>query len=579
MKLIVLRELVRFYEMNDQKNGTNHDIGAVSIVLELLRTLAARSEEETLNEEDVVRFIDIINDPNNFAFFKFIDPSVLNNLLQETSETNQSYIKFIHKLKTLNIENTALSIFVLKHPDYLHLVSDILDFLEKHCLVSELEINENSFIAPKATLQTLKILEDAKLCSREIVEKYLKLDHLQKKKYLNRILNHLHETQIELDESLLHKLFSLSIKNLKRVAVVTAGLASTHLLNQGSFAKALVRISNKLPRVSPDNYKKLSRKVTGKLRSELELNNSLIHLYVDSDSKEYKSGANGTIKKGYTTEQENTPVFCVKTLREHGRGMRTDLINHHKVDIQKEATHEVQYNKIFEDDQATFINHKNLPRLILPWRFKKPLNEYIEQNKIQKFSIKDRLAMLGSGLSRLAKLHERYRVHGDIKLKNIVIHPKKNQMYLIDFGSAHKAGFAKFYPTTPAFLNCEKNLHASDFSKDMYAMGIVAGCMFKEICEVYFTYYKTTVNIRSECLTNMASLDSYQQAAIYLINAMLDDTPAFRCTAAQAAEFCDQVIKQPELKTDDLLSIVERTIKQPPETEEDVLLGRIAAVN
>lgn len=103
-------------------------------------------------------------------------------------------------------------------------------------------------------------------------------------------------------------------------------------------------------------------------------------------------------------------------------------------------------------------------------------------------------------------LHERDIIHGDIKLKNILVKLNPFDVVLADFGLTNISKYAKIWSTTPIYR--EKN-PTKNYSHDIYSFGIcllelIAGVLLKKQLEysalkkivdarIYDSSYKTVI--------------------------------------------------------------------------------------
>jgi hypothetical protein len=156
-------------------------------------------------------------------------------------------------------------------------------------------------------------------------------------------------------------------------------------------------------------------------------------------------------------------------------------------DDKKTAKRECKYNTLLGRSSFYFNNGQieirynkgqlfDVYEMIAEWQFGENL-ENIKPEIITQFSTATRLEHMIDFLKQVEKLHEKMRVHGDMKPSNVIFNSKTGSLKLIDFGSAHKLS-KKIFPYTRNYTDGKSWVYG--FNDDVYGIAIIFGCYFPE---------------------------------------------------------------------------------------------------
>lgn len=344
-------------------------------------------------------------------------------------------------------------------------------------------------------------------------------------------------------------LLSLSGANLQRFYGVLSRLSSGKLLDHQSFAKALQRVTEKLPPVSESIVSKKSKKETNTPRSEFLVDNK--HSFFTKDDDSCDSGGFGKVKKGYRFLDSNEPLYGIKKLNE------SDLNK-----AQKAAIREIKYHRLL-GREAFYFSHKEKAHIASEWQRELSLDHY-HAHELVSIPIEKRLRCLSSGLSDLNTLHQHYRIHGDVKCQNFILNLSNEAMKLIDFGTSHKRGSTKSFGWTPAYG--DPHTFGDHFCKDLYAMGLVTMYLFPEIYTISFENGKASFSVSKSNFTLI------EQAIVNLVHAMMHSETHLRCTSERALNYCNELLTHfNQIDASLLESIANASINRAHSTLEDKL--------
>ncbi|MBA3660699.1 MAG: protein kinase family protein [Gammaproteobacteria bacterium] len=372
-------------------------------------------------------------------------------------------------------------------------------------------------------------------------------------KYIEPLLNLLHQEKFTLSATNQQTLLALSKHNTKRLLAIVQNLIQYQLLSETAFAEALHRITIKLPIVTKSSLEKKSRDDVKKYKSEFLLDNHLHFFAEHNEQKNYDCGGFGIVKKGYINNQTTECSFAIKKLRQ----MYAHL-------AEPEAKREVKYNRLLNREAYYFTNHERY-FIVSKWQQGKPLNTYT-QNELLNSSVRTRFQWLASGLTDLNILHENYRIHSDIKPDNFILNDKIGSLRLIDFGTSHKKDTHQFFRLNRAYTDA---VHGDFFSRDMYGMGLVSCFLFPDIYLLELNEDEESIKISQI----KHELNAYEAALVKLVERMMDPNPKLRCTSLDALQFCKGIYDSDPLDEMKLKQIIQDTLQHPLLLVEDVLRG------
>lgn len=206
-------------------------------------------------------------------------------------------------------------------------------------------------------------------------------------------------------------------------------------------------------------------------------------------------------------------------------------------------------------------------------------------NPFSNFSIKQRLQWLATALPDINGLHAHYRIHGDLKLENLVVNPQTNIMRVIDLGSVKKAYSPKETGMTLANMDPSEGLPRR-MTSDTYMFGLVIAQLFPEIFSVEFrpgpvTFLDNkppfTFNANRSFVTKVkdSGYSPRESAIIALVDALMDPVMEHRCTSQQAMEYCQGLLQKfdelDQITTGDLAQVLETTLNRKQLTVDDLL--------
>ncbi|MFJ1268601.1 protein kinase family protein [Legionella lytica] len=372
------------------------------------------------------------------------------------------------------------------------------------------------------------------------------VEFARNKRVVCGLLDWLEKNNLGLDKAQLHRIFSLSISNIRRLTNLLEDLRQTNLLDIQSFGCALERVAEKFPAIEPSLISKCSRKDTGAPRSEFLLDNEY-RFFIEHGSREL--GGCGSVKKGYDSADAKEPRYAIKRLISHRH-------------VQEEAAREVKYHRLLGRN-ATYFVRDNITSVVSQWQPGKGLHHY-SKAELCNVPINARLRCLSSGLKDLDTLHQHYRKHGDVKCQNFVLNLDHTSMRLIDFGTSHKKGSFKLFGWTSEYL--DPKINADLLGMDLYAMGIVTMHLFPELYRVSFANKTCTFSL------NKSDLSIYEQCIVSLVNAMMTPELGRRCTSEDALNYCNEVINYFDtINTPLLEEIAANNIHRAHDSFEDIL--------
>lgn len=270
--------------------------------------------------------------------------------------------------------------------------------------------------------------------------------------------------------------------------------------------------------------------------------------FMKNDSSILGYGNQGYIYEGYDKETSlDEPAFIIKEY-------------YSDYEKSKIALKEVKYNKLL-GRHAFHYSHEDTNFMLTSWLPEKDLSNY--RNKIISYSFERRLCWLNSMLCDLNTLHLNFRVHGDLKLSNMILDTAKDTLKLIDFGCAHKPGglWKNHYSITG---DNEKSL----FSPDTRIVCETIAILFPELFELNNNIYQARENLNQD-------LGCLQQGIANLYQALNFIPVNKRCTIKDALDFTSQLLSKMNSLTSEVLNTIEsNTINRDRITFEDAIHGR-----
>lgn len=255
------------------------------------------------------------------------------------------------------------------------------------------------------------------------------------------------------------------------------------------------------------------------------------------------------------------PTYAVKkTLRKNITSLET-----------KEMKREAKYYNMLNQPAYYFLKN-NKPRLMTGWLQGKTVHQF-SASELKTIPIENRLQWLACGLSDLNKLHSHFRVHGDVSENNFMVNPQDNTMRLFDFGTAHKMG-SSTGALTNTVLYSDPSEGASDFLKDVYAVGVLCAKLFPELYSV-----TSAADGKAKVEVIKDNLLPADKAIVNLVDSLTSLDRNKRPTSEDALNFCKQILEFKDnlgdLTEKKVKEISDSTINRTNFTSEDVFRGRI----
>jgi hypothetical protein len=360
---------------------------------------------------------------------------------------------------------------------------------------------------------------------------------------------------ISLSKRNLISLLSLSVTNIERMLEAVTYLSKANMLTPDSYEMAFKRITAKLPEIFPSTIEKKSRKEKQHhiTHSQVTLNNSLTFFVEHAQDRKYPGGGFGKIKKAYTLNQDpnDTPIYGVKK-----------LFNDENAETY--ARRNVKYNRLL-GRESYFYKRKNLYRIVSPWQCDKSLDQF-SNVELLAVPLHTRLKCITNCLSQIEILHSHFRIHGDIKDKNVIMNFATCQMELIDFDGVHKKGSHSSIICTEDFLDRNKawsGVKTLDFADDVFAMGKTISILVPRL------FYKKEID-----------MTPIEYAISLLASAMKKENHKKRCTIKNALDYCQQLLclmndsNTAQFTKEQIKNLAEETIMQDKISIEDVLRGK-----
>lgn len=385
-----------------------------------------------------------------------------------------------------------------------------------------------------------------------------------------KLLERLSDHEITLSEASLAILMQQRENNLNRLSNLLTKLEKTYFLTQATFDAVLTRVTSKLEAVTKNNIIKLKREGARGLSKLTVTEGSQFSFFVEHqiDKRKYERGNFAVIKKGYSSDDFETPVMGIKKLRQWGAQAQEEA-----------AAREVKYNRLlgrqagyFTKEKSSFKKHT---AIFFSWQVGRALADY-KPGELEALTIVDKLNCLIMALSELNILHARGRVHGDVKAKNLILDLEHKKLRLIDFGSAHKQGAQKRYQPTDGFHdNTMYYLTNYDFCDDMYSFGFVVALFFPRLFQIE---EDTSLEKVSQTIVLLQDRESYsivEKAIIDLVFSMIDKNRTARCTSEDAKIYCEALVRNCTDLDDEVLARLKQETISSFGTAESVMRGKI----
>lgn len=257
-----------------------------------------------------------------------------------------------------------------------------------------------------------------------------------------------------------------------------------------------------------------------------------------------------------------------------------DLLNN-----SKESKRETKYLQ-FMNQPAIFCDkverNSILPikpcLLITPWIQGEDL-AHTPNQEILRYKIDIRFSWLLQPLKQLVLLHQKLRVHGDIKPLNCILNLHEGKLTLIDFGGARKLK-KRNYALTLTRTYVDPLLPLSNINNhyrtcdDIYQFGYIIALLFPEI----FLSYELSHQMRVSCIQPVENMIPIQKAIYTLFSNMMSPKREERCTAQRAIDYCEAILAQPSLSLKKIKQIKQETLGSCCEVD-DIIQGHTQRFN
>lgn len=460
----------------------------------------------------------------------------------------EQLLKLLHKSKLLNSYMikflSANTEHIISIENYFSVCGGARDFNPEWTFLLERIDTDKvpSLLQLLATLKKASFVLDDKL-----FERIIKLDTKVKWNTCNNIFSYLNFNAIYISKHELNTVLTMSETNLSRLETLVKSLAKRKLLDESTFKNAFQLVVAKLEKVNSATVIHLNSQDTN--ASEYILDGA-IHYYTKEDLPQ-ESGGFGVVKRGHSDPACTNIVYAIKALNQNGE------------DGKEEAIKEVKYNRLLNRQSFFYTSGNRNFRVVSEWQKGKCLHDYTKSEILQLSQI-ERLQCILMLLTELKELHVRYRVHGDIKNENVILDTQNKTAHLVDFGGCHKIDTAKSYAHTEVYSDGH-----SDFSSDIYAMGIVAASFFPELYDVKFDYGSNKVDIAN---VDKPSLSVITEAIVALVISMTKSDCHERCSVEDAIQFCQATVNANiNMTYGQLFALTDSTLEREHSTVLDVI--------
>lgn len=440
------------------------------------------------------------------------------------------------------------------------------EFLQDHQLLNP-ETLEFVFSAKisSSLMQIISILVPSINLNNQLLNQLTTYETV-KQEELRKLIKIFSEKKL-LNDQRVKQLLNLSSDYYEILYNLILHLDKHNQFNQETIDALFLKLGNKLSKPDEDHFD---------VEQQSDANLSWIHyisatdqfqLYVNKDPNIAPlAGGRAKIFQGnQSLTDDNDSKYLVKTLNEENSEEHT----------KKEARKETKYARFLGRESYFFYNDKHW-HVISKWQSGQALDKVLETD-LRALTSKNRLESLLPLLKDLSKLHDQFRVHGDIKSQNCIFDQQSMQLKLIDFGSTRKVKPRNYQiPWTPHYLDKYINrffqpTNHYSFCDDLYALGIVIASMFPELYLVKLGKYDTEVKLCKHSF----SLSCEEMAVFYLVSSMMDTNRNARCTALMARTYVESVVNDFDKISESYLEeILMSTLGKPDCTFDDIIHDR-----
>ena len=359
--------------------------------------------------------------------------------------------------------------------------------------------------------------------------------------------NHLVNTP-EFDEKNMRSLL-IKANRLKNILPLIDDLDKAQLLTQSAFEKAVYLTSLHLKKPSVSTCVKDETGYNQFIRPKLTIDQDFTIFQENVKNKSFPAGTYGSIKKGFQTDKDEIPTHAIK--------------RYFELDSSGEAQHEGKYHQLF-GEKVYLFNDYGRATLIYPWKHGETLFDYYFTNTPEfNIPLKSKMQCTLSFLTQLNVMHSQFRVHGDLRDKNVIIDIKHATMQLIDFNTSHRQshyrGHLGFFGD-----HYERDVYFK-FSDDMLA----AGFIIKKLFDV------PTGEQGNKTIIDTPQRENQNLAFNRLIQQLKSLSAEERPTCEQAMHYCEKIMERWETLTQqDVDSICESTINNKIISADDIMHGR-----
>jgi len=547
-------------------NQYNEDRDIANVLKKFLLFLKHKNEKDKLNDLEFFYFYKEIrvikkNDFKMGVKSLLSQNAIFNDLSAMRRDSFLQLTSIIDCLSTFKLADPSHVKLFMNHLERYD-INNILGLLSKNTSLIlkkpflNLLLQEKIHFDCSDIYEYIDYLDQSNLLNQQTVDFALQFTDIRKQR-LFQIFDTFSNHELFIDKNTFNLLTNLSVTNLKRIDRIVRDLDQNKLLNWHNVSLAIERLKIKLPVQEINQVKKLSRKKTHSPRSEFIIDDRH-HLFIQhSELKQYLSGGYGKVKKAYQKSNDKKPSHSIKK-----------IFNEVVSKPEKEAERECKYNQLL-NRETFFFKHNDSYYLAAKWQKGRSLFLY-NQNEFTNITQKTKIICIIIFLEELNKLHSHSRVHGDIKLHNVILDLINKSMHLIDFGTSRKCHSEKEFAHTAYFSDFNGN-HSKEygFYNDVYSAGIVISYLYPE----FFTH-NDSYSARTVTPNKIKNIRPEQRAIIDLIAAMMHEKKNARCTVFDALNYLNEIQTTKELTFTKLTKIQKATIMKNEVTPEDVFRER-----